>query len=63
MVRSAARPRVSNHEAAYFFSASASTFGQAGVSLSFDLARQAMILPPPGCSFLCGYRYCFLIAE
>jgi hypothetical protein len=33
---------------AYFFSASASTFLHAGVSLSFDLARQAMILPPPG---------------
>src|SRR5436305_14759990 len=34
--------------AGYFFSAAASTFLQAGVSLSFDLARQAMILPPPG---------------
>src|SRR3978361_726744 len=32
----------------YFFSASASTFLQAAVSLSLDLARQAMIRPPPG---------------
>ena len=32
----------------YFFSASASTFLQAGVSLSADLLRQAMIRPPPG---------------
>jgi hypothetical protein len=33
---------------AYFFSAAARTFLQAGVSLSLDLERQAMILPPPG---------------
>jgi hypothetical protein len=32
----------------YFFSASASTFLQAGVSLSADLLRQAMMRPPPG---------------
>jgi hypothetical protein len=32
----------------HFFSASAKTFLQAGVSLSLDLERQAMILPPPG---------------
>jgi hypothetical protein len=32
----------------YFFCASASTFLQAGVSLSLSLARQAMIRPPPG---------------
>src|SRR5882724_1803425 len=32
----------------YFFSASASTFLQAGVSLSPALERQAMIRPPPG---------------
>src|SRR3954470_8856120 len=33
---------------AYFFSASANTFLQAGVSLSLSLARQAMMRPPPG---------------
>jgi hypothetical protein len=33
--------------AIYFFFASARTFLQAGVSLSFDLERQAMIRPPP----------------
>src|SRR3954468_6460131 len=32
----------------YFFSASASTFLQAGVSLSPALERRAMIRPPPG---------------
>jgi len=32
----------------HFFSAAVSTFLQAGVILSLSLARQAMILPPPG---------------
>jgi len=34
--------------ATYFFSAAARTFLQSAVSLSLDLERQAMILPPPG---------------
>jgi len=32
----------------HFFSAAASTFLQAGASLSFSLARQAIMRPPPG---------------
>jgi hypothetical protein len=45
---------------AYFFSASASTSLQAGVSLSLDLARQAMIRPPPGVT---SFAVFFVIAH
>jgi len=36
----------------YSFRASATTFLQAGISLSLCLARQAMIRPPPGTMLL-----------